>query len=122
MGATLTRTPPPDDLRSLYSGTAPERSIKQRLEALERANDHRSRRAQLKRDMKAGRKSASVVLASPPEWAETMKVFDLLLAVPRVGRVKVNKELGRVSVAPSKTVGGISPRQRTELLRWLHGR
>lgn len=122
MGATLTRTsPPPDDLRSL-NGAAPARSIQQRMDALATANDRRTRRAELKRDMKAGRKSASAILASPPEWAEQMKVIDLLMAVPKWGRVKVNHALRFCQVSPSKTVGGISQRQRQELLRWLHGR
>ena len=34
---------------------APERSLVQRMEALERANEIRTRRAQLKRDLKGGR-------------------------------------------------------------------
>ena len=38
---------------------APERSLVQRMEALQRANDIRSRRAQLKRDLKAGRQADS---------------------------------------------------------------
>ena len=111
MGTTLIRPP-----------AAPERSLQQRMEALAKANDHRGRRAQLKRDLKAGRRSASAILVAPPEWAENMKVFDLLLAVPKWGRVKVNHALRWSGISPSKTVAGISPRQRSELLRWLHGR
>ena len=65
----------------------------QRMEALQRANDIRSRRAQLKRDLKAGRQPIHELLLEPPEYLETAKVFDLLLAVPKYGRVKVNKIL-----------------------------
>ena len=72
---------------------APERSYVQRMQALQRANDIRSRRAQLKRDLKAGRQPIDELLLAPPEYLETAKVFDLLLAVPKYGRVKVNKIL-----------------------------
>src|SRR5271163_1917296 len=99
---------------------APERSLVQRMEALQRANDIRSRRAQLKRDLKAGRQPISDLLLDPPEYLETAKVFDLLLAVPKYGRVKVNKILAHCRIAPSKTIGGLSERQRSELISLLH--
>ena len=98
---------------------APERSLVQRMEALQRANDIRSRRAQLKRDLKAGRASIHDLLLHPPEYVETAKVFDMLLAVPKYGRVKVNKILGQCRISPSKTIGGLSQRQRTELVGML---
>src|SRR5579862_6513499 len=101
---------------------APERSYVQRMEALQRANDIRSRRAQLKRDLKAGRQPIDELLRHPPEYLETAKVFDLLLAVPKYGRVKVNKILSQCKVSPSKTVGGLSERQRGELVALMRRR
>src|SRR5271154_3953427 len=98
---------------------APERSLTQRMEALQRANDIRSRRAQLKRDLKAGRQPIHELLLDPPEYLETAKVFDLLLAVPKYGRVKVNKILSQCRISPSKTLGGLSERQRGELVALL---
>jgi hypothetical protein len=95
---------------------APERSLVQRMDALQRANDVRSRRAQLKRDLKAGRQPIHELLLTPPEFLETAKVFDLLLAVPKYGRVKVNKILTQCRISPSKTIGGLSERQRRELV------
>jgi hypothetical protein len=99
--------------------TAPERSLTQRLDALDRANVVRVRRAQLKKDLKAGRTSILALLADTPDYAETAKVFDLILAVPRYGRVKVNKVLTQCRVSPSKTMAGLSDRQRDELGRLL---
>ncbi|HEY6522921.1 MAG TPA: integration host factor, actinobacterial type [Solirubrobacteraceae bacterium] len=101
---------------------APERSLVQRMEALQRANDIRSRRAQLKRDLKAGRTPIHELLLDPPEYVQTAKVFDLLLAVPKYGRVKVNKILGQCRISPSKTLGGLSERQRGELVALLRRR
>jgi hypothetical protein len=101
---------------------APERSLVQRMEALQRANDIRSRRAQLKRDLKAGRQPIHELLLKPPEYLETAKVFDLLLAVPKYGRVKVNKILSTCRISPSKTIGGLSQRQRDELVELMRRR
>lgn len=97
----------------------PDRTERQRLESLQKANEHRSLRARLKRDIKAGRVDVSSVIASPPEWAHTMKVMALLLAQPKWGRVKTEKLLNRQDVSPSKTLSGLSPRQRAALLAEL---
>jgi hypothetical protein len=98
---------------------APERSLNQRMDALARANRIRSERAQLKRDLKAGRLSIHTLLLNPPQYVETAKVFDMMLAVPKYGRVKVNKILAHCRIAPSKTIGGLSERQRSELVSLL---
>jgi hypothetical protein len=96
--------------------TAPERSLLQRMQALDVANGIRKYRAQLKRDVKSGRRSIVPVLREPEFEVDSMKVFDLLLAAPKVGRVKANKFMSRARISPSKTVGGLSVRQRQELL------
>ena len=89
------------------------------MEALQRANEIRTKRAALKRDLKAGRENIHTLLLDPPEFLETAKVFDMLLAVPKYGRVKVNKVLVNCRISPSKTIGGLSQRQRTELVSML---
>ena len=95
---------------------APERSLDQRMEALKRANDIRVRRARLKKDLKDGQVRIEEILASPPEYVETAKVFDILMAVPKFGRVKAARFLNQCRISQSKTVGGLSERQRTELV------
>jgi hypothetical protein len=115
---TASQSPPKSEMTS-ERGPAPERSLTQRMDALKRANDIRTRRARLKRDLKAGRASIHGLLLDPPEYLETAKVFDLLLAVPKYGRVKVNRILTQCRISPSKTVGGLSERQRNELVSYL---
>ena len=95
---------------------APLRSLDQRMEALKRANDIRVRRAQLKKDLKDGRAQIEDVLLDPPDWVETAKVFDMLMAVPKLGRVKAARLLNSCRISQSKTVGGLSERQRAELV------
>src|SRR5919108_2677330 len=92
------------------SAAAPERSPDQRMEALKRANKIRSARAQLKRDLKAGKANVQTLLLDPPEYVLTAKVFDMLLAVPKYGRVKANRFLKQCRISPSKTIGGLSER------------
>jgi hypothetical protein len=100
-------------------GAAPERSLTQRMDALKRANEIRTQRAALKRDLKAGRRQIHGLLLDPPEYLLTAKVFDLLLSVPKYGRVKVNRILTQCRISPSKTIGGLSERQRGELVSFL---
>ncbi len=85
------------------------------MEALGRANEVRALRARLKLDLKAGKVSICSLLLFPPPYLETAKVFDMLVALPKVGRVKATKILQRSRVSPSKTFGGLSERQRAEL-------
>ncbi len=89
------------------------------MRALRRANEIRTKRAQLKRDLKAGKAKVERLLLDPPEWVESAKVFDMILAVPKYGRVKANKVLSQCRISPSKTIGGLSGRQRAELVQML---
>ena len=69
--------------------------------------------------LEAGRTQVQGLLLDPPEYLQTAKVFDLLLAVPKYGRVKVNRILTHCRISPSKTIGGLSERQRNELVSYL---
>lgn len=104
------------------SNVAPPRTNDQRTDALQRANAVRQWRADLKVRMHNGEITATAVLTEPPPSAATMKVQDLLLRIPQVGKVKANKILRDAGVSPSKTVAGISDRQRRVLLKALDGR
>lgn len=97
----------------------PERSLDQRMEALDKANQVRSRRAQLKRDLRSGRTSIVAIIADPPDFVLTAKVFDMLMAVPKCGKVKATRFLNSCRISQGKTIGGLSERQRTELLEQL---
>jgi ribosomal protein S13 len=93
----------------------PERSLDQRIDALNRANEIRTLRAQLKRDLKAGTASIQALLLDPPAYLQTAKVLEILLALPKIGKVKATKILDSCRVSPSKTIGGLTDRQRAEL-------
>lgn len=102
--------------------TAPklsEHTALQRRKALARANAVRTRRAALKAELRAGRTSLAPVLAEPPAYLATAKVSELLLVLPGYGPARVERLLARCRVSPSKTVAGLTSRQRQELLAAL---
>src|SRR5919206_4890090 len=101
---------------------APLRSLDQRMDALKRANDIRVKRARLKKDLKDGRVHIEQILESPPDYVSTAKVIDILMAVPKFGRVKAARFLNTCRISQSKTVGGLSDRQRAELIGLFNSR
>jgi hypothetical protein len=101
------------------AATVPERSHEQRMRALQRANEIRSKRAKLKRDLKGGKTTIQQLLLDPPDYVLSAKAFDMIVAVPKYGRVKANKILSQCRISPSKTIGGLSERQRAELVEFL---
>lgn len=112
----------PASLETTPGSAVPERTRDQRLRALQKANDIRTKRAQLKRDLKAGKVKVETLLLDPPEHVLSAKAFDVILAVPKYGRVKVNRILSQCRISPSKTIGGLSERQRAELVSQLRRR
>ena len=84
-----------------------------------RANSVRSQRAALKGDLKRGVVNIRTILASPPEYLLTAKVIDVLMAAPKCGRVKSARVMDLCRVSSSKTVGGLTERQRSELLSYF---
>ena len=59
------------------------------------------------------------MLRDPPAFVHTAKIIDILLALPRYGPVKVNRLLATSQIAANKTIGGLSRRQRDELIALL---
>jgi hypothetical protein len=110
---------PGSSVQTPAAAAVPERTRDQRMRALRRANEIRSRRAKLKRDLKAGKAKIETLLLDPPEYVLSAKAFDMILAVPKYGRVKANRILSQCRISPSKTIGGLSERQRGELVAQL---
>src|SRR5579864_6328234 len=75
----------------------------QRFGALEKANEVRSARAQLKRDIAAGKTDIVRVLSDPPVCAQTAMVRDLLLAVRKIGPAR--------STGHSRSAESLTPRR-----------
>lgn len=97
----------------------PTRSHEQRLDALQRANEVRVARAQLKRHLAAGERRLDELLDQVPEFARGAKIFDLVRAVPKLGPVRARQLLVHCGISETKTVGGLTERQRAELIAVL---
>ena len=77
--------PPATKTPAKPTTAAPERSLVQRMEALQRANEIRTKRATLKRDLKAGKVSIHDLLLEPGEVEKMLADIttkDLAKAVP----------------------------------------
>ncbi len=98
----------------------PSRTVEQRNAALAEGNRVRILRSQAKRDLTL--RGAYEFIGTPPEWMRRMPLEQLLIAVPKLGPVSVRKLLRRLQIADVKTVGGLSYRQRNDLLRELRAR
>ncbi len=109
-------------LETAAAAAVPERTHDQRMRALGKANDIRTSRAKLKRDLKAGKARIETLLLDPPDYVLSAKAIDMILAVPKYGRVKANRILSHCRISPSKTIGGLSERQRNELVQQLRRR
>jgi hypothetical protein len=81
----------------------------------------RTRRAQLKTDLKSGRVSIVELITDPPPYLASAKMMELLRALPGCGPIKAARLLERCQVSLTKTVGGLTERQRTELVGALQG-
>jgi hypothetical protein len=87
----------------------------QHLRALNRANEVRLARAELKRKVGEGRIAVGDVIMESPWEAESMTVADLLMSQRRWGLTRCRKLLTQIPVSETKTVGSLTPRQRQAL-------
>jgi hypothetical protein len=100
---------------------ASTRLLERRMIALRQANQVRGLRAKVKRDLREGTVRLEQILATGPDDLATAEVFDLLVAVPKIGPVKASHLLTIARISPSKTVGALSARQRARLIELLSG-
>jgi hypothetical protein len=84
----------------------------QRLLALERANEIRRARAQLKQHLAAGRLSAAQVILDCPLEASSWPVAQLLASQPGWGSAKCGTFLARNQISEVKAIGELTERQR----------
>lgn len=88
------------------------RGADQPLLALERANQARLARAELKRQIASGDLTAAQVILACPEEARCWPVGSLLISQPRWGRRRCQKLLQRNQIAELKPLGDLTERQR----------
>jgi hypothetical protein len=91
----------------------------QYMRALERANQVRLARAELKRRVATGEVDVAEVILECPWEADSMAVADLLMSQRRWGQTRCRKFLAQLPMSEKKTVGSMTERQRNTLAEML---
>jgi hypothetical protein len=87
----------------------------QHMQALQRANEVRLARAELKRSVADGRTTVGAVILGCPWEAASMTIAELLLSQRRWGATRCSKFLVEIGLTETKTVGSMTDRQRRAL-------
>ena len=98
---------------------APAAPSPQYMRALERANEVRLARAELKRKVAIEQITVADVILECPWEAHSMAVADLLMSQRRWGQTRCRKFLAQSPMSETKTVGSMTARQRNTLATLL---
>ncbi len=98
----------------------PELTPEQKAKALEKAQEMRSKRAQLREQLKKGEKTLEEVLgASNDEVIGKMRVVYLIQSLPQVGKVTSKRIMDEIGINENRRVQGLGKRQIDALLQRL---
>ncbi|MFN2543924.1 MAG: integration host factor, actinobacterial type [Actinomycetota bacterium] len=89
----------------------------QRRQALEKAAEARRKRAEVKGELKSGKRSLSDILQDQgTDTVGKMKVSTVLESLPGVGKVRARKLMEKLDISASRRVRGLGAKQRSALL------
>jgi hypothetical protein len=95
----------------------PELTDEQRRDALAKAAEARKRRAELKAELKSGKRSLPDVLAQQDDaTVGKMKVATVLESLPGVGKVRARKIMEKLEISATRRVRGLGAKQKEHLL------
>ena len=95
----------------------PTLNEEQRRDALAKAAEARRKRAELKGELKAGKRSLKDILeTSGDNTVGKMKVTTVLESLPGVGKVKARKLMEQLDISATRRVRGLGNKQRSALL------
>ncbi len=103
----------------MHDATATIAPAPQHMRALQRANEVRLARADLKRRIGDGVISVREVVLISSWEVESMPLHELLVSQHRWGSTRCRKFLAEIGLSETKTVGSLTDRQRQELAREL---
>ena len=96
----------------------PKLTADEKMAALKKAQEVRSKRSEMRAQLKKGKISLNKVLdqAKSDEVVARMKVAYLLESLPRIGRIRSRKIMQDIGIDESRRVQGLGVRQREALL------
>ena len=90
----------------------PELTPEQRKAALEKAAKVRKERADIKRQLKAGKlKVSDIIKKADDEIYGKMTVKSVIESVPGVGKLRAAKIMEEIGISTSRRVKGLGPKQ-----------
>ncbi len=99
----------------MHHATATVAPAPQHMQALQRANQVRLARAELKRSVAEGRRTVRSIILDCPWEAASMTISELLLSQRRWGATRCSRFLAHNAIKETKTVGSLTDRQRVGL-------
>ncbi len=98
----------------------PKLSPEERSKALQKAQQIRSQRMEVRNQLKAGKLTLSDILANPEnEVYAKMRVKYLLESLPQIGKITAQKIMTEIGIDEARRVQGLGNRQKTQLLERL---
>ena len=98
----------------------PELTDEQKRQALKKAQEVRSKRAQIRAELKKGNMSLEEVLANADnDVIGKMRVAYLLESLPRIGKVRARQIMEEIGIDENRRVQGLGVRQKEALLNRL---
>ena len=97
----------------------PNLSTEERAKALEKAQEMRTKRMELRKELKAGKVTLAEVLKREDEIVTRMKVKYLLESLTNVGKITAASLMEEIGINESRRVQGLGKRQLALLLEKL---
>jgi len=95
----------------------PTLTEEQRKQALAKAAEARKKRAELKAELKSGKRTLKDVLSRQgDDTVGKMKVSAVLESLPGVGKVRARKLMEELDISASRRIRGLGAKQREQLL------
>lgn len=95
----------------------PKLSLEEKKKALKKAQEIRSKRAQIRQDLKQGKTTIREVLANlDDDVIAKMRVAYLLESLPRIGKIRTRKIMSDIGIDEARRVQGLGTRQKQALL------
>ena len=98
----------------------PQLSPEERSKALQKAQQIRSQRMEVRKQLKAGKLSlADVLNKAEDEVYAKMRVKYLLESLPQVGKITALKVMEEIGIDEARRIQGLGSRQKAQLLERL---
>jgi len=100
--------------------TIPKLSPEERSKALQKAQQIRSQRMEVRKQLKSGKLNVKDIFKDADnEVYAKMRVKYLLESLPQVGKITAQKIMDEIGIDEARRVQGLGSRQKTQLLERL---